>query len=62
MSGFSLMQPLVPGESYVTELAFTVPNEARDLKLLVRTVPAFPDHFVIGDENSLLHKKTFLAL
>ena len=61
-STVSLMQPLVPGQSYITELTFTVPTEAKDLKLLVRTIPAFPDHFVIGDENSLMHKKTYLAL
>ena len=58
----SLMQPLVPGQSYVTELTFTVPIEAKDLKLLVRTAPGFPDQLVIGNENSLLHKKTYLAL
>ncbi|HEY6251722.1 MAG TPA: hypothetical protein VI685_17330 [Candidatus Angelobacter sp.] len=61
-SGVSLMQPLVPGESYITQLTFTIPAGTHDLKLLVRTVPGFPDQFVIGNENSLFHKKTYLAL
>lgn len=61
-SGTSLMQPLIPGESYTTELKFTAPVGAHDLKLLVQTIPGFPDQFVIGDENSWLHKKTYLAL
>ena len=60
--GLSLMQPLVPGESYTTELTFAVPAGAQGLKLLVRTVPGFPDQFVIGNENSLFHNKTYLAL
>lgn len=61
-SGRSLMQPLIPGESYTTELRFTVAAGARDLKLLIRTLPGFPDQFVIGNENSWRHKKTYLAL
>ena len=61
-SGKSLMQALIPGESYTTDLTFTVPATAQQLKLLVRTVPGLPDHLVIGDENSWFHKKTYLAL
>jgi hypothetical protein len=30
--------------------------------LFLNTAPAWPDHLVIGDENSLLHQKTFFAL
>src|SRR5215472_4597084 len=61
-AGVSLMQPLVPGESYITQLTFTVPGKAQQLKLLVRTVPGFPDRFLIGDENSLFHRKTYFSL
>ncbi|HEY6967731.1 MAG TPA: hypothetical protein VJA94_00765 [Candidatus Angelobacter sp.] len=62
VSGVSLMQPVVPGESYITEFTFNVPSVAQQLKLLVRTVPGLPGHLVIGDENSWFHKKTYLAL
>lgn len=61
-AGTALMTPLTPGESYQTELGFHVPKDAGGLRLLIRTVPAWPDHFVIGDENSWLHKKTYFAL
>jgi len=61
-AGTALMTPLTPGESYQTELAFQVPKDAAGLRLLIRTVPGWPDHFVIGDENSWLHKKTYFAL
>ncbi|HEV2468918.1 MAG TPA: hypothetical protein VGS78_06970 [Candidatus Sulfotelmatobacter sp.] len=61
-AGTALMTPLTPGESYQTELEFHVPKDAAGLQLLIRTMPAWPDHFVIGDENSWLHKKTYFAL
>ncbi len=61
-SGTSLMTPLRPSESYITELEFRVPGDAKGLELLVNTTPAWPDKFVIGDENSLWHKKTYFAL
>jgi hypothetical protein len=61
-AGVPLMQPLVPGESYISELSFTVPAQAQQLKLLLRTQPGFPDQLVIGNENSWLHKKTYLSL
>jgi|SRR5579872_3952309 len=61
-AGTALMTPLTPGESYQTELEFQVPKDAAGLRLLIRTVPGWPDHFVIGDENSWLHKKTYFAL
>lgn len=60
--GTSLMTALMPAQSYTTELEFRVPKGARDLRLLVNTVPAWPDHVVIGDENSWMHKKTYFAL
>src|SRR5581483_5804915 len=60
--GTPLMTALKPGESYNTQLTFRVPRDAGGLRLLLRTTPAWPDHVVIGDENSWLHKKTYFAL
>jgi hypothetical protein len=60
--GTPLPTPLKPADSYTTELEFTVPKETASLKLLINTLPAWPDRVVIGDENSLLHKKTYFAL
>jgi hypothetical protein len=61
-AGTPLLTPLKPGDSYATQLEFTVSKDATGLRLLLNTTPAWPDHFVIGDENSLLHKKTYFAL
>lgn len=61
-AGASLMTPLRPGESYETKLEFQIPKDASGLRLLINTVPAWPDRLVIGDENSWLHKKTYFAL
>jgi hypothetical protein len=60
--GTALTTPLIPGQSYTTELSFRIPSDARDLRLLVITSPQWPDHVVIGDENSWLHKKTYFSL
>jgi hypothetical protein len=62
VSGTPLITPLTPASSYTTRLEFKVPPDARGLRLLIATVPEWPDRFVIGDENSLGHKKTYLAL
>jgi hypothetical protein len=61
-AGSALMTPLKPAESYTTQLVFQVPRDAGGLRLLIRAVPAWPDHVVIGDENSWGHRKTYLAL
>jgi len=61
-AGTSLMTSLTPASSYTTLLEFRVPKDARGLRLLIETIPGWPDHFVIGDENSLGHKKTYFAL
>ena len=58
----SLITPLTPASSYTTEVEFKVDRNARALRLLLETVPAWPDNFVIGDENSFGHKKTYFAL
>jgi hypothetical protein len=60
--GTPLLTPLKPADSYTTQLEFTVPQNAAGLRLLLNTKPAWPDKLVIGDENSLLHKKTYFAL
>ena len=62
--GTPLQTPLKPSESYTTQLAFEVPPtvDANALRLLITTTPAWPDRVVIGDENSLLHHKTYFAL
>jgi hypothetical protein len=61
-AGTSLTTPLTPASSYTTQLEFKVPKDARGLRLLIETVPGWPDHFAIGDENSLGYKKTYFAL
>ncbi len=61
-AGSPLLTPLKPAESYTTQLAFSVPKDATGLRLLVKTAPQWPDYVVIGDENSWLHRKTYLSL
>ena len=56
-----LTQPLRPDESYVTDLVFDAPADARNLCLFV--ADDFPlDHFLIGHELSPLHPRIYLAL
>ena len=57
-SGIStpLTQPLRPGESYTMDFVFDVPKDARELRLLI-TEDDPETRLVIGQENSLLHKK-----
>jgi hypothetical protein len=67
VQGTPLLTHLKPADSYTTQLEFrvpkeTAPGEATSLRLLLQTAPGWPDHFVIGDENSWLHKKTYFAL
>ena len=53
--------PLLPGESYTTELVFDLPPEARDPVLLLNE--SSPEtRFIIGHENSPLHKVTEFRL
>lgn len=61
-AGTSLTTPLTPASSYTTQLEFKIPKASRGLRLLLETTPGWPDHFVIGDENSLGHKKTYFTL
>ncbi len=61
-AGIPLLTPLKPAESYTTQLEFNLPKDATGLRLLINTIPQWPDRVVIGDENSWLHKKTYFAL
>jgi len=61
MEGTPLTQELVPGEAYETTLAFDLPPDARQLRLLISS-PGWEEHLLIGDENSFGHKKTFLGI
>jgi len=56
-----LTTPLIPGQSYTTDLEFTAPKDAKDLRLLL-TTPYWDERFQIGDENSWLHRKTYFRL
>jgi len=56
-----LTQPLRPGESYTTDFLFDVPKDSRGLRLLV-TEDTPETRFVVGHENSLLHKKIYFGL
>jgi len=62
VEGTPLLTPLKPADSYTTQLEFAIPKDATGFKLLLNTTPGWPDHVVIGDENSLFHKKTYFAL
>lgn len=61
MTGTPLTRSLLPAQSYETELVYHLPADASQLRLLL-TSPGWEEHLVIGDENSLGHKKTYLAL
>jgi len=56
-----LSESLRPGESYETTLVFDIPKELQRARLLA-TFEDFPTPFLIGDEGSLLHKKTYFEL
>jgi hypothetical protein len=57
-----LVQPLRPGDSYVTDLVFDVPSNARNPRLFVGDDFDLPDRLLIGHEDSYLHKKIYLGL
>jgi hypothetical protein len=61
VTGTPLTQALVPAQSYETELVFRLPADARGLRLLV-TSPGWDERLLIGEENSIGHKKTYLAV
>ena len=57
----SLRDPLRPGESYETTWVFDVPSDASSLRLFAGW-SGFPSPFLIGDEASPGHAKTYFAL
>jgi len=56
-TGTIITTALRPGESYTTDVAFDLPANAKGTSLLINEA-AWETRFVIGHENSLLHKKT----
>jgi hypothetical protein len=56
-AGRPLTDPLRPGDTYLTTLVFDLPPDIRNPTLMVRE-GELVTHFVIGHENSPLHKKT----
>lgn len=56
-TGTPLTNPLRPAESYTTDIAFDLPANAKPATVLI-SEDAWETPFVIGHENSLLHKKT----
>lgn len=56
-AGPSLTNPLRPAESHTTDIAFDLPVNAKPASILINE-DAWETRFVIGHENSLLHKKT----
>ena len=56
-AGTPLTTPLRPGESYTTTVVFDLPPDAKSPTLLINE-GEWVTHFVIGHENSLLHKQT----
>lgn len=56
-AGTAMTIPLRPGESYSTTLVFDLPDGVKSPTLLIREGESLT-HFVIGHENSVLHKKT----
>jgi hypothetical protein len=63
----TLSQPVPAGSAYPTVLAFDLPEEVSRPRLLVTEMESvWPDKllelFLIGNEDSLLHRKTTLAV
>ena len=56
-AGTPITTPLHPSESYTTTYVFDLPANVRNPTLLIRE-GELVTHFVIGHENSPLHKKT----
>jgi hypothetical protein len=56
-----LTRALRPGESYTTDFVFDVPLHSRGFRLLVTEDDA-ETRFILGHENSLLHKKIYFAV
>jgi hypothetical protein len=53
---------LQPGESVTTTRVFRAPIDARDVGLVLEHGGSGPGRFIIGDDLSLLHKRTIVRL
>jgi hypothetical protein len=60
-AGTPITTPLQPSESYMTTVVFDLPSDVRNPTLLINE-GEWITHFVIGHENSPLHKKTRFQL
>lgn len=60
-AGTPFTTPLRPGETYTTKLVFDLPPDIASPTLLINE-GAWLTHFIIGHENSPLHKKTRFQL
>jgi hypothetical protein len=60
-SGTPIETPLSPGESYTTNFVFDLPDTVENPVLLINEGEPVT-HFVIGHENSPLHKKVLFRL
>ena len=56
-AGMPFTTPLRPGETYQTTVVFDLPADIQNPTLLIHEGESVT-HFVIGHENSLLHRKT----
>jgi hypothetical protein len=56
-----LTTPLLPGEQYVTRIAFDAPPNLANPRVLL-TAEGWETRWLIGEENSWFHKKTWLGL
>lgn len=61
-TGVPLDTSLKPGESYLTELNFDLPGDAKATRLLVTSAEGWPEHVLIGDEQSPWHGKTWFGI
>ena len=59
--GQSLLSELAPGGSFTRTIVFDLPTGSSHLALVV-THGLFPDLFIIGSEQSFLHKPTIIEL
>lgn len=58
----NLRRPLHPGESFTADLIFPAPSSAHDLRLLINMPEDLPSRFLLGHENSLMHKKVWFRV
>jgi len=56
-AGTAMTAPLRPRETYSTTIVFDLPADIKNPTLLIHEGESLT-HFVIGHENSFLHKKT----